>query len=307
MEVPVDLDAMKSIVAIAEQGSISRAAVELNITQSALSRRIKGLEERYGQVFLDRAAHPGTLTPAGKALLDKAREFIRTEQDLVRQLRTLDNRGGISFSCTLPFGISYLSDILKDMVFEQGGMDEFKFVFLRQSEVLAGLRRKVYDLVLVEHDIPLELEGVQMFSLPEDEISFLATPGMFNGFVDLQQLLAQRLYCKQVGSCSRTLLERFLQMNGKTIEDFSSRVFFDDFSFLVREIAAGKGISFMPCSIVRNELARGEVVACELPDIRFMRPRTLVVPDTQLENERLKPFIRRIFNAFQMPVPSYWE
>lgn len=303
----VDIDAMKSIVAIAEMGSISKAARHLHITQSALSRRIKALEERYGCSFLERSSGPGCLTPAGKLLLDRARGFLRIERELQRDLQSLDQKNGITFVCTLPFGISYLADILRDMMIEHACGDEFSFAFKRPDEILELLRQRQFDIALVEHDTPLEFgDAVHSFSLPEDEVAFVASPELqFDKAQDVSQVLQFRLYCRQGGSCSRTLLESYLVPHDVSIDHFSSRVFFDDFPFVVREVAEAKGVSFMPCSIVRKELERGELVAHPAPGgVRFMRARTLLVAADHQHNRCFQPFIRRLFGAFQMEPPA---
>lgn len=302
----MDIDAMKSIVAVAEKGSISKAARYLNITQSALSRRIKALEERYGYSFLERSGGPGSLTPAGKLLLDRARGFLRIEQELLRDLRTLEQKGGIAFVCTMPFGVSYLADILRDMVIEHAGGDEFSFAFKQPVEIMELLRQREFDIALVEHDTPLALgDTVCSFSLPEDEVAFITSPELpFEGVQNVQQMLQYRLYCKQGGSCSRALLESYLRPYGASIDHFSSRVFFDDFTFVVREVADTKGVSFMPCSIVRKELERGELIAHPAPGgVRFKRARTLLIAADQIHNSCFQPFIRRLFGVFQMELP----
>lgn len=303
----MDIDAMKSIVTIAEKGSISKAAQCLNITQSALSRRIKALEERYGYVFLERSGGPGCLTPAGRLLLDRARGFLRIEQELLRDLRSLDQKAGIAFVCTMPFGVSYLVDILRDMVIEHAGGGEFSFAFKQPDEIMELLRQREFDIALVEHDTPLELgDTFRAFSLPEDEVAFIASPQLqFEKVQDLQQMLQYRLYCKQGGSCSRVLQENYLSPHGLSIDHFASRVFFDDFTFVVREVLDAKGVSFMPCSIVRRELERDELVAHPTPGgIRFKRARTLLVAADQMHNCCFKQFVRRLFDVFQVDLPD---
>lgn len=302
----MDLDTMKSIVAIAEKGSISKAARHLHITQSALSRRIKALEDRYGYQFLERSGRPGCLTPAGKVLLDRAQGFLRIERELMRDLEALAQKGGIAFVCTTPFGVSYLTDVLRGMVLERGG-EEFSFVFKRSDEIAALIQQREFDIGLVEHDLPLELDDtVCGFSLPEDEMAFIASPHLeFEKVRDVQQLLQFRLYCKQDGSCSRVLLEEYLTPHGVSIENFTTRVFFDDFSFVVREVSDAKGVSFMPCSIVRRELERGELVAYPMPDgVWFKRMRTLLLAADQLKNHRFQPFIRRLFSVLGKELPD---
>lgn len=305
----MDLDAMKSIVAIAKYGSISKAASHLHITQSALSRRIKALEEHYGCCFLDRSVGPGTLTAAGKMLLDRARGILRIEQELIRDLSMLGQKGGISFACTMPFGISFLPDILKNMVIGKGGGDEFKFVFKLPEEILEMFRRGSFDLAVVEHDKPFLLDGLYSCNLPTDEVAFISAPHLrVEESADIGQLLRYRLYCKQGGSCSRILLDNLLQPFGESIESFSSRVFFDDFNFLVGEVTEGKGISFMPLSIVRKELEAGSLVAWKAPGQQlFRRARTLITLPDQVTNSRLEPFIRRVFAAFQVDIPEFWD
>jgi len=64
-------------VTVAEEGNISRAAQKVFLTQPALSRQIKALEEAIGQPPLDRQAHYNRLTPAGQTLLQEARELLR--------------------------------------------------------------------------------------------------------------------------------------------------------------------------------------------------------------------------------------
>ncbi|MBI4696753.1 MAG: LysR family transcriptional regulator [Gammaproteobacteria bacterium] len=62
--------------AAAESGRISRAAIELNITQSAVTTAIRQLEEALGTTLLKRSASGVTLTPAGERFLRHAREIL---------------------------------------------------------------------------------------------------------------------------------------------------------------------------------------------------------------------------------------
>ncbi len=80
-----DLLQLKSFVAVAEEGSINRAAARLHVTQPALSRRIRALEDEIGQLLLTRGGNSVRLTEAGKAMLDEARAVLaRADEALVR-------------------------------------------------------------------------------------------------------------------------------------------------------------------------------------------------------------------------------
>jgi DNA-binding transcriptional LysR family regulator len=72
----VELKQLKHFVAIAEDGGISAAARRLGLTQPALSRQVKALEEDLGVVLLDRAARSFALTPAAVALVTDAKKLL---------------------------------------------------------------------------------------------------------------------------------------------------------------------------------------------------------------------------------------
>jgi molybdate transport repressor ModE-like protein len=78
----LDLDLLRTLVAIADSGSFSTAAERLGRSQSAVSLQVKRLEEQVGQPLLDRAQ--GRLngpTEEGRALLDYARRLLRLHDE----------------------------------------------------------------------------------------------------------------------------------------------------------------------------------------------------------------------------------
>jgi LysR family transcriptional regulator, benzoate and cis,cis-muconate-responsive activator of ben and cat genes len=72
----VELRHLKHFVAVADAGGISAAARQLGLTQPALSRQIKALEDDLGVVLLDRGARSFMLTPAAETLLTDARKLL---------------------------------------------------------------------------------------------------------------------------------------------------------------------------------------------------------------------------------------
>lgn len=72
----MELRQLRSFIAVAEDGNISRAAQRLHLTQSALSRQIKALEEDLGVLLLDRGAHSIKLTQEGEVLLKEGRAVV---------------------------------------------------------------------------------------------------------------------------------------------------------------------------------------------------------------------------------------
>ena len=72
----LDITTLRSFVAVAESGGVTRAAGFLNLTQSAVSMQLKRLEEMLGQRLLDRSGRGVSLTPTGAQLLGSARRMV---------------------------------------------------------------------------------------------------------------------------------------------------------------------------------------------------------------------------------------
>jgi DNA-binding transcriptional LysR family regulator len=73
---------LRALVALAETGSMERAANDLRLTPSALTRRIQRLEDELGVVLLDRHFKPPKLTQAGFDVLEKSRPILSSVSDL---------------------------------------------------------------------------------------------------------------------------------------------------------------------------------------------------------------------------------
>ncbi|OQS50029.1 LysR family transcriptional regulator [Chromobacterium violaceum] len=84
----LELRHLKSLLALAETGSVSQAAQRVCLTQSALSHQLKQLETAYGLTLFERKTQPLRFTPAGERLLRLARELpaqvAAAERDLAR-------------------------------------------------------------------------------------------------------------------------------------------------------------------------------------------------------------------------------
>src|SRR5439155_20869034 len=65
-------------VAVAEMENVSRTALKLHVSQPALSRQIRDLEDEIGFCLLERTAKSVRLTDAGRAFLDNARALLQT-------------------------------------------------------------------------------------------------------------------------------------------------------------------------------------------------------------------------------------
>lgn len=79
----MDTRQLKTFLAIAELGSFSKAAAQLNMTPSAVSQQMHALETEIGAPLFDRSTRPPRPNTAGMQMLDAARELVRTAEDAI--------------------------------------------------------------------------------------------------------------------------------------------------------------------------------------------------------------------------------
>ncbi|WP_172331013.1 LysR family transcriptional regulator [Mangrovicoccus sp. HB161399] len=90
------------IEAVARAGSMRKAAEDMNITASALNRRIRGFEEEFGSPLFERLPNGVRLNPAGELLLDYFRTSRSDMQRLQSQVADLagERRGHVTIACS---------------------------------------------------------------------------------------------------------------------------------------------------------------------------------------------------------------
>lgn len=91
----LDLTALRSFVAVADAGGVTRASGFLNLTQSAVSMQIKRLEEMLGVDVLDRSGRQVALTAAGEQLLGYARRMLALNDEVMGRLTRDPHEGEV--------------------------------------------------------------------------------------------------------------------------------------------------------------------------------------------------------------------
>jgi LysR family hydrogen peroxide-inducible transcriptional activator len=95
------LEALEQFVAVARNRNFTRAAAELNLSQSALSRSIQKLEEQLGQPVFERKPREVLLTNLGTLLLKRATDILKLVEDTFAELSEAGRRGRIRLG-TIP-------------------------------------------------------------------------------------------------------------------------------------------------------------------------------------------------------------
>jgi DNA-binding transcriptional LysR family regulator len=110
----VNLEQLRSFVAVARLGNFTRAADELHLAQPSLSRQIAALEQDLGSELFVRARGGSSLTVAGESLLPLARRMLADAESVRRELAELAGleRGRVRLGATPTLCISLVAEVL---------------------------------------------------------------------------------------------------------------------------------------------------------------------------------------------------
>ena len=138
---------LKTFIALEEEGSFTRTAERLDLTQAAVSQHIRHLEDELGVLFIRRPRQL-ELTPAGAAFLDYCNEIERADKNLQQRLSAAcEDCGDISLITPGSIGL-VLYPILLDLQSANRGLI-MRHRFAPDSEVLEAILQNRYELGLI--------------------------------------------------------------------------------------------------------------------------------------------------------------
>ena len=148
----LELRHLRTLVALAETGNLSKAGRRLNLSQPAVSHQIRAVEEDYGIDLFERKSDPLRFTPAGRLLLDLAYDITRRIRDGERDVaRVAQGEAGllrIAVECHSCF--DWLMPSM-DAFRERWSQVELDLVSGFHADPVALLGENRADLVIVSH------------------------------------------------------------------------------------------------------------------------------------------------------------
>jgi DNA-binding transcriptional LysR family regulator len=214
----LDPQRLRALQVFALRGTIAAAAESLGYSPAAVSQQLSALERETGTPLLERTARSATLTPAGRALADRAGPIL----DALESARseTLAVAGGTAGDIgvsTIPTAATVVAPVLTDLMAEHRGLH----VALHQSgsaEALQRLRTREVDLAVLDAWQPTREPDLVLSSLARDPLVLTiparhpwadrATPV---GLADLAEAVEGRTWlCAPMGQPSRTIAEEIL-------------------------------------------------------------------------------------------------
>jgi DNA-binding transcriptional LysR family regulator len=171
----MDLRQLEYVLAVADQGSFTRAAQQRHVAQPALSVAIRRLERELGLQLFERTSRRVALTAAGEAFVARARRVVNDTAELTAEMSAFaaGTRGRLRISAWYHVE-PRLTQFVHDLIAEVPEID-VTIVELPSSEAIAAIRARDLDAALVDIWEEEELAGIEHVVLRR-EPHVLVTP-----------------------------------------------------------------------------------------------------------------------------------
>ncbi|WP_170326024.1 LysR family transcriptional regulator [Ruegeria arenilitoris] len=280
---------LRTIKAIHECGGLARAADQLNITQSALSHQIKGLEDQAGVELFLRRSKPMKLSAAGLRLLRLAEQILPQVEATQQEFSSLrDGRAGrmhIAIECHACF--EWLFPVLESFRKSWGDVD----VDIRPGlafDALPALQKEEVDLV-VSSD-PEDLPGVEFIELFDYDAVFVAAsshPLAQKDYIEAEDFRGQTLITYPV---ERTRLDIFSQLLIPARVEPATVRQVELTAVILLLVASNRGVAALPDWVVREVKYNSDYVTRPLTKDGITRTLYAAVRTEDLE----KPYVQEL-------------
>ena len=267
---------LDDFLALAATGNFSRAAEERHMTQPAFSRRIRALEGWLGVVLFDRSAHPATLTEAGEWFRTTAQEIRTRVARVPEDARAVaDNHSAtLRFAATHALSFSFLPAWLRSLEARTPiGPIQLVSDVLQQCEALALQGRVQFLLCHVHPQVPGRLDPALYPSVKVGSDALLAVSAPDLRGQPRHRIDDSSTRVPMLGYSSESGIGRILRaLHGRALEHAGAEPVFTAHlaSVLKTMTLDGRGLAWLPRSLIEPELAAGSLV--EAADARWQVP-----------------------------------
>jgi DNA-binding transcriptional LysR family regulator len=269
----MDSRRLQAFVAVARHTSFTRAALELHLSQSAVSQQVAALEQELGARLFDRAGRRVTLTAAGAALRERAASLL-LELDAARRA-VAAAQGEIAGTLRIASSLTIAGYVLPRALaaFRRSHPEIELSLRVQNTEAVVGaLLAGDVDVGFVEG--PVANARIALEPLFVDELCVVAPPEhWFAGeeTVAPAALAAEPLVVRERGSGTRTVAEDALAAAG--VDPASLKIAAEVSGIEAQKalVEAGVGVSVVSVQTIRRELALGTLVARTVAGLTLTR------------------------------------
>lgn len=273
----MDINQLEVLVTVAQEQSFSRAAKALHRTQPAVSQAIRRLELELGEPLFDRSSKDGTLTAAGRVLHEFAQQMLNLRHGAhtaIKELKDL-HRGKLLLSAN-EYTVMYLLPVLP--VF-RARHPHIKVEVKRglASRIPSEILGREFEIGVVSYkpsdpsiaSVPVLTDELALIVAPDHPLANKITNKETDaGMVSVKELGAESFIAHNVSSPYR---EKVVSTFAKYKTPLNISMEMPTLEAIKRLVEQGMGVALVPRLTAQTEIARKQVVALTVREMRLER------------------------------------
>lgn len=249
-----DIANLQAFESAARHGNFTRAAEELNLTQSAVSRQIGDLERQTGLLLFERVRQRVVLSEAGNRLLPEVRRLLaQSEQLMIRAVAAADKDESLSVATLPTFGSRWLMPRLPDFLAQRPSV---ALSFESRSEPF-DFQQEGFDLA-IHYGQPTWAKATSTFLCSENvlPVAGAGLAGRLAAATPADLIAAPLLHL----TTRPRLWAQWFEANGIAAENTFRGNRFDQFSMIIGAVLAGMGVALLPSYLIEDDIRTGALV-----------------------------------------------
>jgi LysR family glycine cleavage system transcriptional activator len=288
-----DVTTLPAFDCAARHGSFTQAAHELNLTQSAVSRQIKDLEEQLGVLLFERVRQRVVLSDDGRRFLPEVRKLLhQTEETMLRAMASASSEHSLSIATLPTFGSRWLTPRIPGFLAEHPGT----IINIASRSAPFDFDEENFDLA-IHYGQPVWARAACSY-LCSEEILPAASPDLLKAWNPSEPKDLEAAPLLHLATRPK-LWAQWFELNGGSADTAYRGHRFDQFSMVIESAVAGLGFALLPKYLIEQELANGRLAVVFDRPMETENSYYLVVPEGKLENPLSQAF--RAWIARQVP------
>ena len=273
-----------TFIKLAECESTTQTALELHMTQPAVSQQLKALETEYNIQLFNREGRRIILTNEGRQFYLMLKRMITMEQQFAEMIKQPAVKT-IRFGATLSISEGIMPELLPKMINHWKDI-RFELTTQNTKELLRELEEGLIDFALIEGNFN-QKKYAHSPIMKAKFSGFCQKGSPYKKFKRLEECISAPLIIREKGSGTRTIFESECETYNISVEDFLSSHEVDSIPVILNLVKSGAGITFAYDCAMQEGIKKGEIEEIVLENFSLERDFSFVALPNMLKTEKL--------------------
>lgn len=285
---------LKVFHTVASRSSFTKASEELNISQPAVTKHIKEIENQLNTKLFDRKGTSIQLTKSGQILFEYAEKIRNIYRDLEFEINQLNkqHKGKLIIGASTTVAQYILPEILAK--FNSYYKDIKIELITHNTEIISELLKEgKIDLGIIEGESQSNYFDYQTFKADEIVLVAKANHSLVNKILNIKDLYHLELIFREPGSGSLEFIQNRLKEKGISLDELNIVMQLGSSESIKNYLLYSNSLAFLSISTVLNELKNNQLSIIDIKNFSIERNFHFILPKGE-QSELIRLFLKFI-------------